>query len=129
MHRLIIAAAMAFSPAMASADHNHGNQSQRGHVHDATPTMLTASTPSDGAVLAEAPQVLALMFAHPVTLQAVSITGPAGPVNTSFRPPSEIAASYTIPLPSGLAAGNYEARWSASSDGHEMSGVIRFIVQ
>ena len=126
MKHLFIAAALALAPGAAFADHNHGGHRQR--AHGAAQSMLTASTPSDGAVLAEAPGALALMFAHPVTLQSVAVAGPSGPVATAFRQ-SEAAANYTIALPPGLAAGAYEARWIASGNGHQMNGVVRFVVQ
>lgn len=59
MRRLMMAAALALAPAAAFADHNHGVHGQ--HAHGAAQAMLAASTPSDGAVLAEAPRVLALI--------------------------------------------------------------------
>jgi methionine-rich copper-binding protein CopC len=127
MRRFIIAAALALAPGAALADHNHGGHDQ--HAHGAAQSMLAASTPSDGAVLAEAPRSLALMFAHPVALQSVVVTGPSGAVTTSFRQADAAAARYSIALPAGLAAGNYEARWTASGEGHHMNGVIRFAVQ
>ena len=129
MKRLIVAAATvaALAPSVAVADHNHGADDH--HAHTAAQTMLTASTPSDGAILAEAPRSLALMFEHPVVLQNLVITGPSGTVNTEFRRSEASAARYTIALPGGLAAGNYQARWSASGEGHQMNGVIRFVVQ
>jgi methionine-rich copper-binding protein CopC len=127
MRHFIIATALALAPGTALADHNHGGHDQ--HAHGAAQTMLAGSTPSDGAVLAEAPRSLALMFAHPVALQTVVVTGPSGPVTTGFRQADAAAARYTIALPAGLGAGNYEARWTASGDGHQMNGVIRFVVQ
>jgi methionine-rich copper-binding protein CopC len=127
MKRLIVAAALMLSPHVAFADHTHGEHGHAGH--GAAQTMLTASTPSDGAILAEPPRSLALMFGHPVNLQSVTITGPSGAVSADFRPMNDAAASYNVALPAGLAAGNYAARWTASGDGHEMSGVINFIVQ
>jgi methionine-rich copper-binding protein CopC len=128
MKRLIIAAALGLAPGIAAADHNHGGH-DRHPARGVAQTMLSASTPSDGAVLAEAPRTLALMFAHPVTLQSVSVIGPSGPVNAAFQPANAAAATYNIALPTGLAAGAYEARWTASGEGHQMNGVIRFTVQ
>lgn len=130
MKRLIIAAVIALAPGAALADHSHGGRGQSGNgAHGAAQSMLIASTPSDGVVLAEAPRTLALMFAHPVALESVSITGPSGPVNSAFRPATAAGASYNIALPAGLAAGPYVARWTASGEGHQMTGVIRFTVQ
>lgn len=127
MRHLFIAAALALAPGAALADHNHGGHGGHG-AHDAAPTMLSASTPSDGAVLAEAPRSLSLLFQHPVTLQSVRVTGPAGAVATDFRE-SNASTRYAIGLPSRLAAGAYEAHWTASAEGHQMTGVIRFTVQ
>ena len=94
--------------------------------------MLAASTPSDGAVLAQAPRTLALTFAHPVVLQTVAITGPnAEPVR--YPDPDIVVldkrfAKYKIGNTT-LAAGAYEARWTAAGQGHNMNGVVRFTVQ
>lgn len=90
--------------------------------------MLAGSMPTDGAVLAQAPRTLALTFAHPVVLQTVAITGPNGPVRASFRRPSAATASYSVALPA-LGEGTYEARWTATGQGHNMQGVVRFTVQ
>jgi methionine-rich copper-binding protein CopC len=129
MKRILFAAVMAMAPMAAWADHNHAQGQDQHADHDASAQMLAASTPSDGAVLAEAPRTLALAFAHPVTLQTVAITGPNGaPVSATFRRPNAATASYSIALPA-LASGAYEARWAASGGGHAMNGVIRFTVQ
>jgi len=132
MKRLLFAAALALAPAGAAwADHNHGHgqQDHGGHGdHAAQDGMLAASTPADGAIVATAPRALALTFAHPVVLQTVAVTGPNGPVQASFRRPNAATLSYSIALPA-LAAGVYEARWTASGQGHAMSGVVRFTVQ
>jgi methionine-rich copper-binding protein CopC len=127
MKRILFAAVMAMAPMAAWADHNHG-QAQHAD-HNATAQMLAASTPSDGAVLAEAPRTLALTFAHPVMLQTVAITGPNNtPVSANFRRPNAATTSYSIALPA-LVSGAYEARWTASGGGHAMDGVVRFTIQ
>lgn len=127
MNRIIMAAAVALSPGFAFADHGHGDRDHAAHA--AAQGVLIGSTPSDGAVLAEAPRSLALTFEHPVILQRLTVAGPSGPVNASFRPANSAEASYTVLLPAGLAAGSYSVRWTASGEGHEMSGTIRFVVQ
>ena len=127
MKRILFAIVIAMTPMAAWADHNHGDDQHA--EHNATVQMLAASTPSDGAILAEAPRTLAFTFAHPVMLQTVAITGPNGsPVNATFRRPNAPAASYSVALPA-LASGGYEARWTANGSGHSMNGVIRFTVQ
>lgn len=128
MKRILCAAVLASLPMAAWADHNHGHGEQHAG-HGATTQMLAASTPSEGAVLAQSPPTLALTFAHPVILQTVAITGPDGaPVGATFRRPNAPAASYSVALPA-LTSGAYEARWTASGGGHAMDGVIRFTVQ
>ena len=130
MRTILIAAAFALSaPVAAFADHAHGDHAAHAaHGDHGAMQMLAGSTPADGAVLAGAPRSLALTFAHPVILRTVSITGPAGPVRANFRRPSAATASYSVALPA-LAAGAYEARWTASGEGHDMEGVIRFTIQ
>lgn len=129
MKHIVIALAMATAPMAAWADHNHGQAQDQHADHSATTQMLAASTPSDGAVVADAPRTLALTFAHPVMLQTVAITGPNGsPVTATFRRPNAPTSSYAVALPT-LASGAYEARWTASGAGHSMNGVIRFTVQ
>ncbi|MGE0046489.1 MAG: copper resistance CopC family protein [Hyphomonadaceae bacterium] len=130
MKRVLIAMALAIAPAGAAwANHEHGaHDAHAGHTMTLQ-SMLAASTPSDGAVLATAPRTLSMTFAHPVILQTVAITGPGdAPVRATFRRPNAATASYSIALPA-LAAGAYEARWTASGQGHQMQGVVRFTVQ
>ncbi|ANP46747.1 copper resistance CopC family protein [Candidatus Viadribacter manganicus] len=130
MKRILFALAMVAAPMPAFADHTHEHgQDQHADHNAASSQMLAASTPSDGATLAVAPRTMALTFAHPVMLQTVAITGPNNtPVNASFRRPSAPTGAYSVALPA-LAAGAYEARWTASGAGHSMNGVIRFTVQ
>lgn len=90
--------------------------------------MLASSTPADGAVLDDTPRTIALAFAHPVMLQTVVVTGPDGPVRATFRRPNAPTANYSVALPE-LAAGAYEANWTASGMGHEMAGTLSFTVQ
>lgn len=129
MKHIVFVLALALAPA-AWADHGHNHGQRDEHAaHASAGQMLAASTPSDGAVLAQAPRTLALTFAHPVVLQTVAITGPnAEPVRATFRRPASATASYSIALPT-LAAGAYEARWTAAGQGHNMNGVVRFMVQ
>lgn len=129
MKKIILAAALMLAPTSAAwADHNHAHGGDDHSQHGASAQMLAGSTPADGAVLAQAPRTLALTFAHPVVLQTVAITGPAGPVRATFRRPNAATASYSVALPT-LSAGAYEARWTATGQGHSMEGVVRFSVQ
>jgi copper transport protein len=128
MKHMLIAAIIGLAPVAAWADHNHSHGQDHHPGRSASAEMLAASTPSDGAVLAEAPRTLALTFAHPVVLQTVAITGPDGaPVQATFRRPNAAVATYSVALPP-LSAGAYEARWTASGQGHAMNGVVRFTV-
>ena len=127
MRRLLFAVAVAMTPIPAWADHNHAHDELTGH--NTAAQMLAASTPTDGAVLAQAPRTLALTFAHPVLLRTVAVTGPDGsPINATFRRSNTPAATYSVALPT-LASGAYEARWTATGSGHSMDGIIRFTVQ
>ncbi len=114
--------------AFAQHDGHAGHSGQPTNEADAG-DMLASSNPADGAVLAESPRTLALAFAHPVILQTVAVTGPDGaPVRATFRRPSGATAAYSVALPQ-LAPGVYQARWTASGMGHEMSGTLGFTVQ
>jgi methionine-rich copper-binding protein CopC len=111
------------SPALAQHEGHPGHRAE-----PQSGTMLAASAPADGAVLADAPRTLMLSFSHPVILQTVAITGPDGAVRASFRRPVSAADSYSVALPQ-LTSGIYEARWTASGGGHQMQGVVAFTVQ
>lgn len=86
------------------------------------------STPADDAVLAQAPANITLTFKHPVTLETVSVSGPAGPAPIRFARASAPLANYTIPLPT-LSSGAYEVRWTASGDSHLTDGRFHFTVR
>jgi methionine-rich copper-binding protein CopC len=132
MKRLLLftVALLAWSPPAVLAQHNHGAPESSHTSHgEAQAQMLASSTPRDGAVLARAPQTLSLTFVHPVALQTVVVTGPGSArVPATFRRASSPTATYSVAFPA-LAAGAYEARWTASGGGHAMNGVIRFIIQ
>jgi methionine-rich copper-binding protein CopC len=118
-------AVLASTPGFAQ----HGGHEGHGAIAMDETQMLAASTPSDGAVLDEAPRTIGLTFTHPVVLQTVAITGPDGaPVRATFRRPNAATSSYSIALPD-LASGAYETRWTASGMGHDMAGLLRFTVQ
>lgn len=121
----LAAAAMLAAPVPALAQAGHG--AHRGH--GAHGEMTVASTPADGATLDRAPAALALDFGHPMTLQAVALTGPDG--RTAAIPVVRAAPSAraTVKLPP-LAPGAWRAAWKAAgADGHPMTGVVRFTVR
>jgi methionine-rich copper-binding protein CopC len=87
-----------------------------------------ATTPADGAELAEAPASLELTFAGPVTLDMVALTSAAGSVLTldvADVPEGEIVA---VPLPE-LGPGAYTVIWRAvDAGGSARSGSFSFSV-
>jgi methionine-rich copper-binding protein CopC len=93
------------------------------HAHAA----LKSSLPAEGSA-GPAPSQLMLEFSHPVRLTSLVITGDRGPVAVMALPKSS-AARVELPAPR-LAPGDYELAWRAvGSDGHVMSGHVRFKVQ
>jgi methionine-rich copper-binding protein CopC len=97
---------------------------QAAHAH----SPLKHSVPQDGAVVtaAAAPRHLELQFAHGLRLTSVKLRGPAQTV--SLNPSREAAAVHQLPLPA-LAPGQYTVEWRGmATDGHPMSGTVRFSV-
>jgi copper transport protein len=87
-----------------------------------------ATSPADGSALASAPTVVEVTFDSPVEV---------GPRNAAIRndgvsvlagvPVLVESRRLVLPLPRGLADGNYTARWSVvSDDGHEQEGITAF---
>lgn len=116
MKRLILAAALALAATPAMAQEHRGSAE-------------VVSVPADDAVLAQAPRVLSLTFAHPVVLSEVQLHGPGdASIPVSFTPSASATASYSIALPA-LLSGAYEVHWKATGDGHGMEGELHFTVQ
>jgi copper resistance protein C len=91
--------------------------------------MLTSSSPSEGATLAQTPRAIGLSFVQPVLLQTLTVRGADGrPVRVAFTRPHAATASYSVPLPS-LTRGAYTAHWIATGMGHNMQGNLHFTVQ
>lgn len=125
---VVAAAVLAATPAMAQHS-GHGGHTAPPVASQSSDDMLASSNPTDGAVLAEAPRALSLIFAHPVMLQTVVITGPNdAPVRGTFRRPASPTSTYAVALPE-LAAGQYRARWTASGHGHQMAGELSFTIE
>jgi methionine-rich copper-binding protein CopC len=94
------------------------------HAH----SPLKHSVPQNGAVVAaaSAPKHLELHFAHDLRLTSVSLRGAKGTV--ALKPLPKAAAAHQLPLPT-LAPGEYVAEWRGmATDGHVMSGAVRFRV-
>lgn len=92
---------------------------------------LERSRPLDGAVLAQAPDELELVFRHPVHLASV-ILSPAGGgdvIAIATGHMDKAIERYELPLPR-LAPETYTVDWRAlAGDGHVMSGSLSFTVR
>lgn len=128
-----LCALAAFAPlSLAQAQTNpHAGMSMQDHaaMQKAPGATGIITTPSDNAMLSAAPEAFTATFPHAMTLKSLKLTGPASEtaeiqVSASATPGTTVSA----PLPR-LAPGNYTAAWTATgSDGHEMSGAVRFMV-
>jgi methionine-rich copper-binding protein CopC len=90
---------------------------------------LKSSTPTDGAVLAQSPPSIMLMFSEATRLTALTLKSRDGEVDTKLSPlPAEANAHLEVPVPK-LAAGAYTLQWRAlGKDNHVISGTLRFTV-
>jgi methionine-rich copper-binding protein CopC len=92
-------------------------------------TELTASTPTDKAVLDHAPKELTLSFSEAAKLTALSIQKQGGSEQDLGPLPAKMQARFSVAAPA-LTAGHYMIRWRAlSDDGHVASGEIGFEVK
>ena len=125
-----IAALAPFSSALAQSQ-SHGGMSMQDHA--SMPGMAAANavttSPADNAMLAAAPTAFSVSFPHAMTLKTLTLTSDAGQtVNVDVAATASPATKVTAQLPT-LAQGSYSAAWSATgADGHEMTGVVRFMV-
>lgn len=127
MFRLLFAATIlaAASPAAAQTDPHAGHTGMQ-QTAPARPGIVTS--PADGAMLNAAPTQFSLTFSHPMTLKSLSITPEGAPAMTVAVPGASPSADVSVTLPT-LAPGTYAAAWAGvGEDGHEMSGVVRFMV-
>ena len=88
-----------------------------------------STTPADNAMLAAAPTAFAVTFPHAMTLSSLKLTGSGGQAtDVTVIADASPATTVRVPLPA-LAAGSYSAAWAATgADGHQMNGVVRFMV-
>ena len=93
------------------------------------PANGVVTAPADNAMLAAAPTAFSATFPHAMTLTSLRLTGAAGqPVDVAVSADAPPATTVSAPLPA-LALGSYSAAWAAKgADGHEMNGVVRFMV-
>jgi copper transport protein len=92
-------------------------------------TELSATTPDNGAMIAEAPENLELTFSEPVRLTALSIQKD-GEQKQSLGPlPTDTTAMFSVALPATIDDGHYVVAWRAlSEDTHVMNGEFMFSV-
>lgn len=91
---------------------------------------LLRSSPADGARLTEAPDIATLTFNQPLVEQgaAASLEGPDGQVTTLTGATVE-GSRITFGLPTRGLSGAQLLRWRAvSTDGHPITGTVRFTV-
>lgn len=109
----------------------HAGMSMQDHaaMQAAPPAAGVVTTPADNAMLAAAPTAFSATFPHAMTLTSLRLTGPAGqPADVAVSADAAPATTVSTPLPT-LAAGSYSAAWAAKgADGHQMSGIVRFMV-
>lgn len=136
MNRSFLAAvALAATLAPVSLAHAQAQAHQGMPMQDHTAMVAAPSlnavttTPADNAMLAAAPTAFSVTFAHAMTLSSLKLTGPGGQA-MDVAVPGDASPATTVraPLPT-LAAGSYSAAWAAAgADGHQMNGVVRFMV-
>ena len=87
------------------------------------------TTPADNAMLAAAPTAFSVTFPHAMTLSSLKLTGPDGQATDVTVAADASPATTVRALLPALAAGSYSAAWAATgADGHQMNGVVRFMV-
>ena len=109
--------------------HPHAGMSMQDHAAIQAPASDVTTAPADNAMLAAAPTAFSATFPHAMTLTSLRLTGPAGQT-TDVAVPADASPAPTVnaSLPA-LAPGSYSAAWAAmGADGHQMNGVVRFMV-
>ncbi len=115
------------------AHHHHAGGSPQSSPLEMTDarfnTLLTASTPLNGAVLDQTPPVISLSFAKATTIRQIVLTNGAGqrlPVAAAL--PLQPVASFMSALVR-LDPGTYKLRWRGSDDVGETGGTLAFTLQ
>lgn len=89
---------------------------------------LIASTPEAGAVLAQAPATVRLMFNEPVSPLLIKIIAPDGAIKVITQT-EVLPAGLELPLPILSQQGSYALSWRVvSADGHPIGGTVPFSV-
>lgn len=90
-------------------------------------TRMTASVPTDGAVLTEAPEAIELKFGAPMRLTSLVLKDSNGEIPVEL-PKTDTAATARVSIPA-LDNGKYSVAWRAlGGDGHVMSGEFSFTI-
>jgi len=134
MNRLsltILAAVATLAPVAVLAQANpHAGMAMHDHaaMQAAAAPEGVVTSPADN-FMGAAPTAFAVTFPHAMTLTSVKLTSAAGQaVDVAVTPGATPSATVSTPLPA-LAPGSYSAAWSATgADGHQMNGVVRFMV-
>jgi methionine-rich copper-binding protein CopC len=113
LRRGILAAVVVLAPAAASAH-----------------AMLHSSDPADGSTLNSSPRALHLRFTEECRVTSLRLLDQGGKEHQIRREGGREAASHTTAtVPASLPPGAYRIEWRAmGSDGHVMSGAVRFAV-
>tara|TARA_R110000787_G_scaffold8616_1_gene29464 strand:+ start:79 stop:492 length:414 start_codon:yes stop_codon:yes gene_type:complete len=128
---LVILTALAPVSLAQAQSHPHAGMPMQDHA--AMPAAPSANgvstTPADNAMLAAAPTAFSVTFPHAMTLTSLNLTGPAGQAtDVTVTADASPATTVQAPLPA-LLPGSYSAAWAATgADGHQMNGVVRFMV-
>lgn len=126
-----LAALAALAPvSLAHAQsHSHAGMSAQDHAAMQAPANGVVTAPADNAMLAATPTAFSATFPHAMALTSLRLTGPAGQsVDVAVSADAPPATTVSTPLPA-LAPGSYSAAWAAKgADGHQMNGVVRFMV-
>lgn len=92
-------------------------------------TQLTASNPTDGAVLPESPATIELTFSEDVQLLRLVIAGKnAGEVVTGFKPSAITQTLFSVSMPV-LTQDTFTVSWAVlGKDGHRVEKSFSFTV-
>ncbi|MFD4691589.1 copper resistance protein CopC [Streptomyces sp. NPDC058463] len=93
--------------------------------------VLTSSTPARGAVIAEPPARVVLVFTEEIALtaDAIRVLGPAGRRVDNARPAADGGSAYAVGLRGSLPRGTYTVAYQVvSADSHPITGAFTFSV-
>jgi len=89
-----------------------------------------ATTPADGAILSEAPEVIAMSFDAPMRITMMRLTDETGTERGLRRVGGMAPATEVKARPAVLEPGSYKVEWRGlAADGHAMSGSFTFRIE